>query len=202
VDDYTERHLGHRTVIVGSGDAARTAIIHVEGNARAYVANTIEIEVLNSFTLLCGKSQILVSPGGITLNSPNISLVGTEVDVTAGTLKATLTGDLMMSAKTATVQTAGASVALDASSVTLTGSQVKMVQGGGSSSSATTAPVKVTKVQMKDGAGKPRANARVLLTTGGPTGTQRMTVLDANGTLELIGDTLYQISFPDDPKSK
>jgi hypothetical protein len=52
---------------------------------------------------------------------------------------------------------------------------------------------------MKDSKGKPRANARVLLTQGG---AQRMTVLDANGMLDLIGDSQYQISFPDDPASK
>jgi len=58
--------------------------------------------------------------------------------------------------------------------------------------------VKVTKVQMKDSKGKPRANVRVLLTSGDE---QRMTVLDANGMLELVGDTAYKISFPDDPKA-
>jgi hypothetical protein len=29
-----------------------------------------------------------------------------------------------------------------------------------------------------------------------------MTVLDADGELELIGDTQYTISFPDDPVAK
>lgn len=59
--------------------------------------------------------------------------------------------------------------------------------------------MKITKVQMKDSKGKPRANVRVLLTSGDE---QRMTVLDANGMLELVGDTAYKVSFPDDPKAK
>ena len=62
--------------------------------------------------------------------------------------------------------------------------------------------MKITTVQMKDSQGKPRANARVLLVKGGKGGEQRMTVLDADGMLELIGDTQYSISFPDDPVKK
>jgi hypothetical protein len=58
--------------------------------------------------------------------------------------------------------------------------------------------VKVTQVQMKDSKGNPRANVRVLLIKGDE---QRMTVLDANGMLELIGDDSYQVSFPDDGKA-
>ncbi|MGA2448621.1 MAG: type VI secretion system tip protein TssI/VgrG [Polyangiaceae bacterium] len=197
--DYTERHLGHRTVIVGTGDARRSSVVHVEGKGRAYASKSFEVEVLEGFTLLCGDSQIAVTPSGITLTSPNISLVGKEVDIIADALKATVTSDLMMGAKTVTLQTAGAKIALDASSANVTASQVKLAGGSGSSSQTTSEPVKVTKVQMKDPQGKPRANARVLLTKGDE---QRMTVLDADGMLELIGDASYTVSFPDDGKTK
>jgi type VI secretion system secreted protein VgrG len=196
--DYTERHLGHRTVIVGSGDARRTAVVHVEGAGRAYASKSLEVEVLESITLICGQSQMAITPSGITLSSPNISLVGKELDFVAAALKATLSDQLTMTAKTATMQTAGALVALDSSSATVKGSQVKLGSGSGSSSDATAEPVKVTTVQMNDAQGKPRANVRVLLTKGTE---QRMTVLDANGMLELVGDTSYQISFPDDAKA-
>ncbi len=197
--DYTERHLGHRTVIVGSGAAKRTAVVHVEGAARAYASKTLEVEVLESVTLLCGKSQIAITPSGITLSSPNISFAGKEVDIVAGTLKGTMSSDMTLTAKTATMQTAGASVVLDSSSASVKGSQVKLGSGSGSSDDAKSDPVKVTKVQMKDSQGKPRANARVLLTKGGE---QRITVLDADGMLELIGDDSYSISFPDDAQAK
>ncbi len=197
--DYTERHLGHRAVIVGTGDARRSTVVHVEGKGRAYASKTFEVEVLEGFTLLCGDSQIAVTPSGITLTSPNISLVGKEVDVTADALKATVTNDLTMGAKTVTLQTAGAKVTLDASSANVTATQVKLAGGSGASSQTTSEPVKVTKVQMKDPQGKPRANARVLLTKGDE---QRMTVLDADGMLELIGDASYTVSFPDDGKAK
>jgi type VI secretion system secreted protein VgrG len=201
-DDYTERHLGHRTIIVGSGDAQRTAALHVEGMGRAYASMSFEVEVLQSITLICGNSQILVSPGGITFSSPNISLVSKEVDVDAGTFSATASDALTLAGKTATLETAGAQVALDSSSANVTASQVSLGQGSGALSSDTVAPVKITTVQMKDSQGKPRANARVLLVKGGKGGEQRMTVLDADGMLELIGDTQYSISFPDDPVKK
>jgi type VI secretion system secreted protein VgrG len=197
--DYTERHLGHRTVIVGTGDARRSTVVHVEGKGRAYASKTFEVEVLEGFTLLCGDSQIAITPSGITLTSPNISLTGKEVDFVAGAINATVTNGLTMSAKTATIQTAGATVALDSSSANVTASQVKLAGGSGSSSQTTSEPVKITKVQMKDSQGKPRANARVLLTKGDE---QRMTVLDADGMLELIGDASYTVSFPDDGKAK
>jgi hypothetical protein len=184
---------------VGSGDAARSAVIHVEGKGRAYASKTFEVEALTGFTLVCGDSQIAITPSGITLISPNITLSSKEVDVVADTLKATITNALTMGASTVTIQTSGAKVALDSSSASVTGSSVKLGSGSGASSQAQSQPVKVTHVQMKDSQGKPRANARVLLIKGDE---QRITVLDANGLLELIGDDSYQVSFPDDAKAK
>ncbi len=201
-DDYTERHSGHRTVIVGAGGAHRTAVIHVEGNGRAYASKSLEVEVLESFTLICGDSQILVSPQGITLSTPNLAFVGKTTTATATTYTVTASDALTLGGKTATVETAGAKLALDASTASLLASQVKLGGGSGASSQTSDKPVTITHVQMKDAQGKPRANARVLLLQGGKDGEQRMTVLDDQGMLELIGDTSYQIVFPDDPASK
>jgi hypothetical protein len=176
--------------------------LHIEGNGSAYSSKSIEIEVLESLTVVCGNSQLLLSPAGITLTSPNITLAGKEVDVNASTLAISVSGDASVAGKTVTLQTSGGKVALDSSSVGVTGSSVNLGAGSGSQSSSTSDPVKITKVQMKDSQGRPRTNARVLLTKGGKNGEQRMTVLDADGELELIGDTQYSISFPDDPAAK
>jgi type VI secretion system secreted protein VgrG len=197
--DYTERHQGHRTVIVGTGNAQRSSTLHVEGMGRAYASTSFEVEALTGFTLVCGNSQILVSPSGITLSSPNITLSGKEVDVLAGTFKVNVSGALTMMASTATLETSGAQIALDSSSATVEASAIKLGSGSGSTSQTSAQPVKITKVQMKDSKGVPRADTRVLLVQGGK---QRMTVLDAEGMLELIGDSSYQISFPDDPQAK
>jgi type VI secretion system secreted protein VgrG len=197
--DYTERHQGHRTVIVGTGNAQRSSTLHVEGMGRAYASTSFEVEVLTGFTLVCGSSQILVSPSGITLSSPNITLSGKEVDVLAGTFKANVSGALTTMADTATFETSGAQIALDSSSATVEASAIKLGSGSGSTSQTSAQPVKITKVQMKDSKGVPRADTRVLLVQGGK---QRVTVLDADGMLELIGDSSYQISFPDDPQAK
>lgn len=193
--DYTERHLGHRTVIVGSGSAHRTGVVHVEGTARGYVSKLLELEVLEGITVICGDSQILVTPKGITLNSPNIEFVSPTVTARASTFTVTATGDLTLGGNTVTASTSGAKMALDSSSASLLASAVKLGSGSGSSSSSNDKPVTITRVIMKDSKGKPRANARVLLEKDGE---QRMTVLDKDGTLELIGDATYKVSFPDD----
>jgi hypothetical protein len=200
--DYTERHTGHRTVVVGAGGAHRSATLHVEGTGRMYASKAIEVESLEGLSILCGKSQLLISPNGITLSTPTLTLTGKEVEVRAGKVTVASTGDLTLGGSTATVRTSGAKMTLDSSTASLIGAQVKLGGGSGTAVQTETSSVIVTKVQMKDPQGKPRANARVLLTKGGKTGEQRMTVLDENGMLELIGDAAYQVSFPDDTPAK
>ncbi|MGH7295830.1 MAG: type VI secretion system Vgr family protein, partial [Polyangiaceae bacterium] len=201
-DDYVERHKGHRTVIVGTGAAHRSAALHVEGDARAYAAKKIEVETLEGLSIICGDSQLLMSPKGITLSTPTLTLAGSTIEARGGTVAVASTGDLKLGGATATVQTSGARMALDSSTATLTGSQVKLGGGSGATSQTSDNPATITKVQMKDPQGNPRANARVLLTKGGKDGEERMTVLDENGYLELIGTDSYTISFPDDAKAK
>ncbi len=197
--DVTERHLGHRAIIVGTGDAMRSAVMHVEGRGRAYASKTFEVETLEGFTLVCGDSQICVSPSGITLSSPNVSVVGKTTSIVGSTLSANLSNQATVGAATLKLQTAGAVVSLDSSSASVQASQVKLGGGSGSTSQPSSQPVKITRVQLNDSQGKPRANVRVLLTSGNE---QRVTVLDANGMLELVGDSSYQISFPDDSGAK
>jgi type VI secretion system secreted protein VgrG len=197
--DVTERHLGHRAVIVGTGDAMRSVVVHVEGRGRAYASKTFEVETLEGFTLVCGDSQICVSPSGITLNSPNVSVVGKSTSIVGGTLSANLSNQATVGAATLKLQTAGAIVSLDSNSASVQASQVKLGGGSGSTSQPSSQPVKITRVQLNDSQGKPRANVRVLLTSGNE---QRVTVLDANGVLELVGDASFQISFPDDSGAK
>jgi type VI secretion system secreted protein VgrG len=200
--DYTERHKGHRTVIVGAHGARRSAALHVEGDARAYAAKKIEVEALEGLSIICGDSQLLLSPKGITLSTPTLTLAGKNIEARAGSIAVTSTGDLTLGGTTATVQTAGAKMALDSSSASLIASQVKLGQGSGAAAQTSDKPATITKILMKDAQGKPRANARVLLSKGGKDGEQRMTVLDENGYLELIGTDSYSISFPDDDLAK
>lgn len=197
--DVTERHLGHRAIIVGTGDTNRSTVVHIEGRGRAYASKTLEVETLEGFTLVCGDSQICVSPSGITFNSPNVSVVGKAVSIVGSTLSANLSNQATVGAATLKLQTSGALVSLDSSSASVQASQVKLGAGSGASSQPSSQQTKITRVQLNDAQGKPRANARVLLTSGDE---QRVTVLDANGSLELIGDASYQISFPDDAGAK
>jgi hypothetical protein len=200
--DYTERHKGHRTVIVGTGGAHRTAALHVEGNARAYAAKPIEVESLEGLSLVCGDSQILISPKGITLSTPTFTLAAKDVEVRGATVALASTGALSLSGQTVTAQTASAKLALDGTSASLVAPQVKLGNGSGGGSQTTEKPPTITRIQMKDPHGQPRANARILLCKGGKDGEQRMTVLDENGVLELLGDDSYEVSFPDDKQAR
>jgi hypothetical protein len=201
-DNYTERHKGHRTIIVGAKGAHRSATLHVEGAARTYAAKSIEVEALEGLSIVCGDSQLLFSPKGITVSAPTITFVGKEIDAKASKIAATSTGDLTLGAMTAKLQTAGAKMALDATSAMLKAPQVKLGMGTGDTSQSVDKPPTITKIQMKDPKGKPRSNARVLLTKGGKDGEQRMTVLDADGNLEIVGEDSYSITFPDDAQAK
>jgi len=128
-----------------------------------------------------------------------VSVVGKTTSVVGSTLSANLSNQATVGAATLKLQTAGAVVSLDSSSASVQASQVKLGGGSGSTSQPSSQPVKITRVQLNDSQGKPRANVRVLLTSGNE---QRVTVLDANGMLELVGDSSYQISFPDDSGAK
>ena len=200
--DYTERHKGHRTVVVGTGAAHRSATLHVEGTARAYAAKPIEVESREGLSILCGDSQLLISPKGITLSTPTLTLVAKEVEVRGGAVAVTSTGALTLCGQTVAARTSGAKMVLDASSASLVAPQVKLGNGSGGDSPAADKPATITRIQMKDPQGQPRANARILLRKGGKDGEQRMTVLDEKGVLELIGDDSYEVSFPDDKQAK
>ena len=187
---------------MGARDAHRSAGLHVEGDARAYAAKRIEVESLEGLSIICGDSQLLLSPKGITLSSPTLTLAGKTIEARGGTVAVASTGNLTLGGVTATVQTVGAKMALDGSTATLTGSHVKLGGGSGATTQGPDIPQTITKILMKDSQGKPRANARVLLTKGGKDGVQRMTVLDENGYLELIGTDSYTTTFPDDVHAK
>jgi type VI secretion system secreted protein VgrG len=67
-DDYTERHLGHRTIVVGSDKARRTAVVHVEGRGRAYASQSLRAfrssaETARSWSALKGsRCRARISP--------------------------------------------------------------------------------------------------------------------------------------------
>jgi uncharacterized protein involved in type VI secretion and phage assembly len=208
--DSIARFLGHHAVVVAAADTEgqASAVLHVEGAARAYARDEIEIDSPKGFTLICGNSRFTVRKDSITFSSPTIRAVGDSVTVSAsdtatvegktasvsGSDSVTVTG-----ANKATLAGQSASVILD-SNATVQGSKVKLGSGGGGSISQASQKTKPpTRIVLKDKKGKPLANRAVLVRIGGKGGAEQMVVLDADGSLELASDGPIDVRFPDRP---
>jgi hypothetical protein len=61
----------------------------------------------------------------------------------------------------------------------------------------TTRTRKVTTLSLVDQDGKPLANQRIILRTGGEGGDERTVVLDATGSIDIPGTDPFDIIFPD-----
>jgi type VI secretion system secreted protein VgrG len=194
-DNYTARHAGHRVVVVGSGEVHRSATLHVEGSGRAYASKFFEVVTLEGFTLTCGKSQIRIAPEMVTISSPKLAFVSQEMNETTEKYVLSAKDKISLSGQTLSAAGSGASLTLD-SGASMTGSQVKLA-GGSGSSAQDDKKKKVTKVTVTDPDGKPLADQRVLLRTGGENGEERMVVLDAKGEFEVESDDAFEVVFPD-----
>ena len=197
--DSIERHLGHHAVVVAATSAGKaSAVLHVEGAARAYAKDEIEAVSPEGFTFSCGDSHIIIRKDSVTISSPTINLVGKTVQVTASDTAAvaaktaTVAGSdsvTVSGANKATLAGQSATVVLD-SNATVQGSAVKLGSGGGGSNSqaASSAKKPPTRVLLNDKKGNALANALVLFRTGGDGGSERVVVLDATGCFETEGD--------------
>jgi type VI secretion system secreted protein VgrG len=196
--NFIEQHVGHRVVVVGGAQAARSASLHVEGSARAYATTTIEAIALQGLTITCGKSSIQVTPDAVTITSPTISLVTQDAEVTTAKFSVAATGAVTVGGSSVTVTSSGATVTLD-SNATVQGTQVKLGAGGGSSAQSPAPPPKVTTLTLVDQDGNPLANRTVILRTGGPNGAERTVVLDEKATMTVPDQEPFDIVFPEMP---
>jgi type VI secretion system secreted protein VgrG len=194
--DLTERHAGHRVVIVGGPAAKRSFLLHVEGPARTFSAATIETVAIESLTFTCGQSQIVIKPDSVTISSPKLTFSTPDSEFVGKKFAVTATDSIELDGKTVTASSSGASVALD-SNATVQGGQVQLKGGSGSSASTSDKDAKVTTLTLVDQDGKPLANQRIILRTGGEGGPERTVVLDANGSIDVPGTDPFEVIFPD-----
>jgi type VI secretion system secreted protein VgrG len=194
--DFTERHAGHRVVVVGGPLAKRSSLLHVEGSARTFAAASIESVAVEGLTLICGQSQIVIKPDSVTISSPKISFVTPDAEFAGKKFAVTATDSIELDGKTVTASSSGASVALD-SNATVQGGKVQLKGGSGSSASNDDQDAKVTTLSLVDQDGKPLANQRIILRTGGEGGDERTVVLDATGSIDIPGTDPFDIIFPD-----
>ncbi len=196
--DYTERHSGHRVIVVGGPATQRSSLLHVEGSARTYAASTIELTAVEGITIVCGQSQIVIKPDSVTIASPQISFATPDAEFTGKKFGVTATDAIELDGKTVTASSSGASVALD-SNATVQGAKVQLKGGSGGSASSDSKDAKVTTLTLVDQDGKPLANQRVILRTGGDGGPERTVVLDDTGSIDVPGDDPFDVIFPDLP---
>jgi type VI secretion system secreted protein VgrG len=199
--NFTERHAGHRVVIVGSPDGKRSATLYTEGSAQLQVSDNIDATALVGVTVTCGKSEIRILPDSITVTSPKISLVSKDIELTGDKVVVTASGALTLGGDSVKMTSSGASVALD-SNATVQGGQVKLSGGSGASGQSDKQNVKVTTIELKDQDGKPLAHQRIILRTGGEGGPEKTVVLDENGKYTVTGDDSFEVFIPEvtDPR--
>ncbi|MGH7439402.1 MAG: type VI secretion system Vgr family protein [Polyangiaceae bacterium] len=219
-DDHTERHTGHRVIVVGGASAKRSSTLHVEGSASIYAATTLDLVAQKGITITCGKSQIVLKPSAVTITSPTIVLTAGDIEMTGKKIAAGASDELDLStkafsvnatdtidleSKTVTMASGGGSVTLDDSAATVQGTKVQLQGGsGGSVQSSQTNAIseKVTTIKLTDQDGKPLANQSVTLRFGGEGGEERVVVLDDTGSVQIPGGDSFEVVFPDYPGAK
>jgi type VI secretion system secreted protein VgrG len=199
-DDFTTRHAGHTTVIVGGPTATASASVHIEGSGRLYAAEAFDGIAVKSFTITCGQSVITLAPDSITIASPTINLVTKDAEIQSDKVNVAASGAITIGGDKVTATSSGASVALD-SNATVQGAKVQLKGGSGSSAQNSTTS-KTTTITVNDSSGKPLANQRVILRTGGDGGDESSVVLDATGSIAVAGDGPFDIVLPDLPDAK
>jgi type VI secretion system secreted protein VgrG len=201
-DDVLERYLGHRSIVVGTPDERRSFGLHVEGAARCS-SRGAELVVREGFVLRCGDTRIHVGPKSVSISSPELRFDVGTLAVAAKDFTATASDSLALNAaQTLSLAGSGGTVTLD-DNATLTGQKVKLNSAGSSSQSSSTASTKPpTRIVLNDQNGKPLANARVLVRSGGEGGEQRIVVLDADGAFEVESDDALDAIFPELPNAQ
>lgn len=219
-DDYTERHAGHRVVVVGGATAKRSSTLHVEGSVSTFAATTIDLVAAKGITITCGSSQIVIKPNAITITTNTLVLTAGDIEMTSKKLAASASDELDLATKALTVNatdsidleskkvtmaSGGGQITLDDSAATVQGTKVQLQGGSGGSvqsSQTNAAAVKVTTLKLVDQDGKPLANQRVTLRFGGEGGEERVVVLDDQGSAKVPGSDSFEVLFPDFPDAK
>ena len=197
-DDSTERHSGHRTIVVGNADATRSAALHVEGAVRAYAADIFEAVAVNGLTFLCGTTVVSITPTGISINAQNIALQGQSFDLQSGTVAIAGKTSAGMTSQTVTIAGSASTGVFD-SNATLTASQIALKSGSSSGTAPPASTAQVTSVTLVDQNGNPLANQRIIVRTGGATGPERAVVLDKTGSFQTTSTEPFEVCFPDSP---
>lgn len=197
-DDLTVRAEGNATLTVGQADARRDAVLHVEGAARVYAHDALELESEAGLVLRCGASVLRVTPTSIELDAPEVNLHGRGARLALADDRARLTadGEAAVRGETAVVHGSTGALTLDGGA-RLVGQTIQLdpPPSGGDDAQGSAAPP--TVIELVDQDGRPMAGQRYELRAGD--GARRAGVLDAQGRATLDLDVDARVTFPDLP---
>lgn len=195
-DEVTVRALGSTATLVGRHGAARSYTLRVEGTTDLSSSGTTEISSETEVVLRCGKSTLRLAPDHIELCAPAIFLQAEGSTAVLGKDEVRLHAKaraLVFSDDKVLLKSSGATVSLTADAK-IDGAMVKLKSPDSASDSAVQA-VQRTKIELKDGAGKPLAYQRFLVLL--EDGSERGGILDREGKAEMGIEGFASIVFPD-----
>jgi type VI secretion system secreted protein VgrG len=179
--------------VVGHPDREANVSTFIYGASSTSTSKDVTLESDTSITLQCGNTSIVITPDGVTITGKTLTLnAGSTLAVSSPNASLTLDDNVTAIGKKATISSSGAQLALDGNAA-LTGSQVKLGSGSGSSASASgpsssppssLKPVFIRTRILRNG--KPAAGVSYKLTLDG--------VTDISGT--TTGDGLVEQKVP------
>jgi hypothetical protein len=197
--DAVLRTEGHLVAIVGAHDAKKSATVHVQGGAELYSSGVTEIVAEKAIVLRVGKSSIRILPDTIEIDTETIiARAKKDLFAKAGEKMRLVSKKeaLVEANKKLFLQGEGASVQLTRDA-RIDGDLVKLNCSPDPVDDKVPEekPKKPTTFSLVDENGKPMAGQRVVILLAD--GTERATVLDADGKAELELDDSGDVVFPD-----
>jgi type VI secretion system secreted protein VgrG len=197
--DVLERVHGNHVLVVGKGDAKRSAATHVEGSLRTTATERIELRADQELLLVVGKTELRLSPDGATLRSPELGLFaeGARLRLAAKTLKGFAEDKAQLKSEKVTLRSSGASLGLG-DEATMSGAKIKLGSAADADDEHEEASVELTVIELTDDDGHPLGGQTFRLVF--PDGRELSGALDQHGRAELELDEEAEIHFPGLPQ--
>ncbi len=193
--DVVQRVHGSAAMLVGSAEGPGSISVTVEGTAAVSGSKVVDIHSADALVLRSGDSFIRVSPGGVEIAGPSISVRSGDARLLLedGEAKLKATSWQVVTDDTIVLKSSSASLAL-ASEAKLDGSRVLLNSPEAASDSIETSSPEVTTIELvdQDGDAIPYRQFVVRLEDG----RQWMGFLDAAGKAEVDLTGSGKIEFP------
>ena len=196
--DVVVRTEGHHVTVVGTPTSERSAVTSVAGSAQTHATGTYELQAAKGITLRSGDSLFVISPAGIHIEGPAVTMAAKQIQMSGSQLAATFDNSASIGATNVTLSTSSSTLTV-ADKIALTSSAISLGSGSGSSAQSSNAPKNPTSLDLADQDGNPLAGRRYVLVF--PDGSETSGVLDSNGHADLGEQpSAFKVRFPDLPR--